>query len=78
MVFESLNTTAGVCTAVVPVSGGVRAGAACTMALAGAVDMEVGAAGVFGKPAVAIDVSDAVTEAEAFTVDVNGTGPEGA
>jgi hypothetical protein len=46
------------------------------MALAGAVDMEVGAAGVFDKPAVAIDVSDAVTEAEAFAVDVNGTGPE--
>jgi hypothetical protein len=61
---------AEVCAWVDTVRGVVRAGVAAVF-----VGIDVGADGVFGKPAVVVDVGDATAAARAVFVDGKGTAP---
>lgn len=61
---------AEVCAWVDTVRGAVRAGAAAVM-----VGTEVGADGLFGKPAVVVDVGDAVAASRVVLVDGESTAP---
>ena len=65
--FGSLDVVAEVSTGVTPVIGSVRGGAVCIGA--GAADVF----GVFGIPAVAVNVGDAITAVRGTVEDVGGT-----